>query len=110
MSKQFDFKWRKARASSPARKDENAPAPARPLEGRVEPAPVAKPAPAAKPAPVAKPTPAQAVPVPSAERPRPSHERIAVRAYELWVAQGRPEGTQLTHWFDAERQLLSEGR
>jgi hypothetical protein len=45
-----------------------------------------------------------------AEKPRQSYERIAVRAYELWEAQGSPEGSDLRNWFDAERQLHSEPR
>jgi hypothetical protein len=34
-----------------------------------------------------------------------SHDQIAVRAYELWEAQGRPEGTDRENWFEAEQQL-----
>ena len=31
--------------------------------------------------------------------------RIRARAYELWAADGRPEGTQVGYWLKAEREL-----
>jgi len=34
-----------------------------------------------------------------------SYEEIAARAYDLWVAQGRPEGRDHENWAEAERQL-----
>jgi hypothetical protein len=34
-------------------------------------------------------------------------ELIAVRAYELWENQGRPEGCDLIHWHEAEQEILS---
>lgn len=34
-----------------------------------------------------------------------SRERIADRAYALWLAAGQPEGRDLEHWFEAQRQL-----
>ena len=34
-----------------------------------------------------------------------SHEKIAARAYELWMDDGRCEGKQEQHWLDAEREL-----
>jgi hypothetical protein len=40
----------------------------------------------------------------------PGHERIAVRAYQLWEAQGRPAGTDRENWFEAERLLCAETR
>jgi hypothetical protein len=32
-------------------------------------------------------------------------EDIARRAYELWEAEGRPEGSDLRHWLQAEQEL-----
>jgi hypothetical protein len=32
-------------------------------------------------------------------------ERVAALAYELWESHGRPEGTDLEDWFQAERRL-----
>jgi hypothetical protein len=40
----------------------------------------------------------------------PSHQHIAARAYELWQAQGRPEGNDLANWYEAERQLRTATR
>jgi hypothetical protein len=36
--------------------------------------------------------------------------RVAVRAYELYVARGRSEGQDLDDWLSAERELNSEVR
>lgn len=36
----------------------------------------------------------------------PSHEQIAKRAYEIWVARGKPQGKDLENWRQAERELL----
>lgn len=30
---------------------------------------------------------------------------IAQRAYQLWLAEGRPEGRALAHWVQAQRDL-----
>jgi hypothetical protein len=38
------------------------------------------------------------------------HGRIALRAYELWEARGRPEGDGKADWFEAERECLAQGR
>jgi len=38
----------------------------------------------------------------------PSQEQIAARAYQLWEAQGKPEGSNQKSWFAAERQLRAE--
>ena len=38
----------------------------------------------------------------------PTYEEIAARAYELWLAQGRPEGREGENWIEAERQLRAE--
>lgn len=35
------------------------------------------------------------------------HETIAVRAYELWEKNGRPDNQALDHWLHAEHDLLS---
>jgi hypothetical protein len=36
------------------------------------------------------------------------HERIAMRAYEKWVKRGRPQGTELQDWIEAEAELMKE--
>jgi hypothetical protein len=33
-------------------------------------------------------------------------ERIRERAYEIWAANGCPDGQAEQHWFTAERELL----
>jgi hypothetical protein len=35
----------------------------------------------------------------------PTHDEISLRAYRLWQDQGRPDGIDLDHWLEAERQL-----
>ena len=40
----------------------------------------------------------------------PRHEQIAVRAYQLWEARGKPLGTDRVDWFEAERLLRVEAR
>lgn len=37
----------------------------------------------------------------------PTHEQIAERAHQLWLAEGCPEGRQDEHWRVAERALRS---
>ena len=38
-------------------------------------------------------------------------EKIAARAYEIWQANGCPDGRDLDHWFQAERELRgTQGR
>jgi hypothetical protein len=37
-----------------------------------------------------------------------TREQIAVRAYQLWEARGRPAGTDQEDWFEAERQLQGQ--
>ena len=32
-------------------------------------------------------------------------DAISRRAYELWEQEGRPEGNDMRHWFQAEREL-----
>jgi hypothetical protein len=34
--------------------------------------------------------------------------RIRTRAYELWEADGKPEGVEERHWLAAEREVLEE--
>jgi hypothetical protein len=36
------------------------------------------------------------------------HEKIAMRAYERWVKKGRPQGTHVQDWLEAEAELKSE--
>ncbi len=36
----------------------------------------------------------------------PSHDRIAVRAYEIWESSGYPAGCEKEHWIQAEQDLL----
>ncbi|MDO8542456.1 MAG: DUF2934 domain-containing protein [Opitutaceae bacterium] len=38
-----------------------------------------------------------------------SADAISRRAYELWEQEGRPDGADLRHWLQAEKEL-SEGR
>jgi len=44
----------------------------------------------------------------TARTPMPTHEQIAKRAYEKWVKRGRPEGTHLQDWYEAEAELKRE--
>jgi hypothetical protein len=41
---------------------------------------------------------------------RPDRERIARRAYELYLARGRGEGRAEEDWFSAEQELSDGGR
>ena len=36
------------------------------------------------------------------------HEKIAMRAYEKWVKRGRPHGTDMQDWTEAENELRAE--
>lgn len=36
------------------------------------------------------------------------HEQIRRRAYEIWEAEGRPEGSDLRHWMQACDDLAGE--
>jgi len=40
--------------------------------------------------------------------PKLPHEQIAQRAYEKWVKRGRPNGTHLQDWTEAETELRAE--
>lgn len=35
-------------------------------------------------------------------------EKIAMRAYEKWIKRGRPQGTEMQDWLDAENELKAE--
>jgi hypothetical protein len=35
-------------------------------------------------------------------------EKIAMRAYEKWCQRGRPNGSHLQDWLEAERELHAE--
>jgi hypothetical protein len=37
--------------------------------------------------------------------PSPVHQRIELRAYQLWQRCGQPWGTPETDWFEAEQEL-----
>lgn len=37
-----------------------------------------------------------------------AHDKIAMRAYEKWIKRGRPEGTEMQDWIEAESELKSE--
>ena len=37
------------------------------------------------------------------------HDRVALRAYELYIARGRDEGHDLDDWLNAERELNNAG-
>lgn len=39
---------------------------------------------------------------------RVPHEKVAMRAYEKWCQRGRPQGTHVQDWLDAERELQAE--
>jgi hypothetical protein len=40
----------------------------------------------------------------------PTHEQITRRAYEIFIERGRPEGQDLDHWLEAEKQLRATGQ
>jgi hypothetical protein len=40
----------------------------------------------------------------------PTHEQITRRAYEIFIERGRPEGRDLEHWLEAEKQLRAKGQ
>jgi hypothetical protein len=47
---------------------------------------------------------------PEAAVPALSHEEIERRAYRIFREQGSPQGRDLTHWLQAEQELLDELR
>lgn len=40
----------------------------------------------------------------------PTPEQIAALAHAIWIDRGRPEGSDVDHWLEAERQLRGEVR
>jgi hypothetical protein len=36
-----------------------------------------------------------------------THDLVARRAYEIWLAQGRPHGLDKEHWLAAEKELAN---
>lgn len=40
----------------------------------------------------------------------PTREQIAALAQAIWIDRGRPEGRDVDHWLEAERQLAGEVR
>jgi hypothetical protein len=36
------------------------------------------------------------------------HDKVAMRAYEKWVKQGRPPGRDVQNWLEAEAELRAE--
>jgi hypothetical protein len=40
----------------------------------------------------------------------PTQEQIARRAYEIFTERGQPEGQDLEHWLEAEKQLHATGQ
>jgi|SRR6185503_13425308 len=40
----------------------------------------------------------------------PTQEQITRRAYEIFIERGRPEGRDLEHWLEAEKQLRAGGQ
>lgn len=36
------------------------------------------------------------------------HDKVAMRAYEKWVKKGRPQGTSVQDWLEAEDELKIE--
>lgn len=47
---------------------------------------------------------------PSPSRSTPTPEQIGALAHALWIDRGRPEGMDLDHWLEAERQLKGDVR
>jgi hypothetical protein len=45
---------------------------------------------------------------PTGGPPPADHEQIAIRAYEIWLSRGQPEGSDQEDWFEAERQLREQ--
>ncbi len=48
--------------------------------------------------------------LPVADPAPASEEEVAVRAYERWLARGRPLGSPDEDWYEAERDLLARSR
>ncbi len=55
-------------------------------------------------------TPAKtATPTPSTHMPSVPQDKIAMLAYQKWCKRGRPHGTNMQDWLDAEKELKAEG-
>ena len=65
---------------------------------------------APKPAPQESPPTPPRAPSRTAAASNPTHDQIARRAYELWIAKGRPVGLDALNWREAEQQVLAESR
>jgi hypothetical protein len=37
--------------------------------------------------------------------PQPTHDEISLCAYVIWLDEGRPDGRDKEHWYQAETQL-----
>lgn len=48
---------------------------------------------------------AAAAAVTDAPRSAPSEDLISARAYQLWLAEGCPDGRALAHWTQAQHEL-----
>ena len=35
-----------------------------------------------------------------------NNELIRLRAYEIWIREGQPEGREMEHWLQARREIL----
>ncbi len=53
-------------------------------------------------------TPTMQPQAPPAKMAMPTHEQVAKRAYEKWMMRGRPEGTHMQDWMEAEAELKKE--
>jgi hypothetical protein len=72
---------------------------------------VSAPAPASAAGVASAPLPASAPASAPAARPQPvniPHDKIAARAYEIWVRKGKPHGQDLQNWTEAEAELRTE--
>jgi hypothetical protein len=45
---------------------------------------------------------------PTPARPFPGQDPIADRAYQLWESEGKPEGRDIDHWLQAEREISGD--
>jgi hypothetical protein len=50
--------------------------------------------------PSAQPSTMSSIPIPQ--------EKIAMRAYEKWIKRGKPQGTEMQDWLEAEMELKAE--
>lgn len=41
---------------------------------------------------------------------KPTHEKVAMRAYQLWEQDGRKAGQDTKYWLQAEEELLGVGK